>query len=182
MTELILNFLKHFFNFGSKFHLIYFLGFTLARPYFSTYSIVFLQLHQKNGTIGNKSSLFNLAMRLSSRCVRKPTPKICSCHVCDGISGWTIGWKFLSIDAGKSIFAFMFVVGQFICMYAVLTGIFLLRHKFGAIFDNLSAIYKASKCTTQIHLEIKLNQSSNLIPSNFEFRWKYRFISIFGTC
>lgn len=65
--------------------------------------------------------------------------------MCTFTACFAFGWKYLSTDLGKSIFAFMFVVGHFICIYAVLAGIFLLRHKFGILFDNLSDIYKASK-------------------------------------
>lgn len=55
-------------------------------------------------------------------------------------------WKFASIDLGRTMFAFMFVIFEFVAIYMALVGIILLRHKIGAIFDSLSTIYKESKC------------------------------------
>lgn len=57
---------------------------------------------------------------------------------------YAFSWKFASIDLGKSVYAFMLVFDQFTAIYAVLAG-FLLRHKFGKIFDNLTTIYQARK-------------------------------------
>lgn len=54
-------------------------------------------------------------------------------------------WKFVSIDLGRSMFAFVFVVGEFTIIYMVLVGMILLRHKIGAIFENLATIYKESQ-------------------------------------
>lgn len=54
-------------------------------------------------------------------------------------------WKFASIDLGRSIFAFLFVIGEFTFTYMALVGMILLRHKIGSIFENLKAIYKASE-------------------------------------
>lgn len=55
------------------------------------------------------------------------------------------GWKYASIDLGRSIFAFLFSLAEFVMIYMVSVGLILLRHKIGSIFDNLSAIYKDSK-------------------------------------
>lgn len=57
----------------------------------------------------------------------------------------TYCWKFVSIDLGRSVFAFMVAVVHFSVVYMALVGMILLRHKIGTIFDNLSAIYKTSK-------------------------------------
>lgn len=54
-------------------------------------------------------------------------------------------WKFASIDFGKTMFSFLFLVAEFYSIYMALVGMFLLRHKIGPIFDNLSKIYKSSK-------------------------------------
>lgn len=65
---------------------------------------------------------------------------------------FTYGWKFASTDMGKSIFTFMFGIGQFIAIYSVLAGIFLLRHKVVTIFDDLAMIYKDSKCLLEVSI------------------------------
>lgn len=54
-------------------------------------------------------------------------------------------WKFISIDVGRSVFAFMLVATEFTVIYLASVGMILLRHKIGTIFDNLSTIYKDSK-------------------------------------
>lgn len=56
-------------------------------------------------------------------------------------------WKFASIDLGKTLFSFMFVVAEFTAIYVGLVGMLLMRHKIGPIFDNLTNIYKACKCS-----------------------------------
>lgn len=64
--------------------------------------------------------------------------------VCTSAACLAFYWTFVSVDLGKSVYAFMLVFGQFTAIYAVVAGIFL-RHKIGAIFDNLSTIYTASE-------------------------------------
>lgn len=64
------------------------------------------------------------------------------------------GWKFISIDVGRSMFAFVFVADDFTAFYMALVGMFLLRHRIGTIFENLSIIYKDSKC---LFFGMKLN-------------------------
>lgn len=44
------------------------------------------------------------------------------------------------------VLAFMFIAAEFTVIYMAFVGMFLLRHKIGAIFDNFSTIYKDSKC------------------------------------
>lgn len=65
-------------------------------------------------------------------------------------------WKFVSIDLGRSIFAFMIVTGQFAIIYMVLVGVILMRHKIGTIFDTLSTIYETSKCSFLNQSNLKL--------------------------
>lgn len=55
-------------------------------------------------------------------------------------------WNIVSIDLGRSMFAFMYAASALTVIYLALIGIFLLHHKIGSIFDDLSDIYKASKC------------------------------------
>lgn len=54
-------------------------------------------------------------------------------------------WNSVSIDLGRAFFSFMCVTTEFSMIYMALVGIFLMRHKIGTIFENLSKIYKASK-------------------------------------
>lgn len=46
-------------------------------------------------------------------------------------------WKFVSIDLGRSVFSFVVVAAEFTAIYLALVGMILLRHKIGAVFDNL---------------------------------------------
>lgn len=59
-------------------------------------------------------------------------------------SSFVFGWKYISIDVGKSVFAFMFCINEFFLISLMAAGMILLR-KIGRIFDDLSTIYKASK-------------------------------------
>lgn len=66
--------------------------------------------------------------------------------ICFLVSCLAFGGKYLSIDVGRSVFAFMFSTGVFAMILMTLDGMILLRHEIGSIFDKLSAIYKTSKC------------------------------------
>lgn len=83
-----------------------------------------------------------------------------------GVTGClTFCWKFASIDFGRSVFAFMFAVAEFTAVYTATVGIFLLRHKIGAIFDNLAVIYRQSKCFFYLENIFK-NQKNTTFVSN----------------
>lgn len=67
--------------------------------------------------------------------------------------------KYISIDLGRSVFAFMFVVATFTAFCMGLIGMISLPHKIGRIFENLSKIYKDSKYGIKInHIINELNQ------------------------
>lgn len=90
--------------------------------------------------------------------------------------------KFVSIDLGRSMFSFVFVVGEFSVIYIGLVAIYSMYHKIDTIFKTLSTIYNASmwmKCSkfqTENIKEIHLH-----FISFHPFSWKCGFISIFGT-
>lgn len=65
--------------------------------------------------------------------------------MCGATSCLVFCLKFLSTDLARSIFAFVFSVGGYSIIYVALVGMILLRHKIGAIFDNLEVIFKDSK-------------------------------------
>lgn len=91
------------------------------------------------------------------------------------ISNLSFARKFLSIDVGQAMYAFTFLFDEFAVLYMTLVGMILLRQKIATIFDNLSGIYKARKWN---FLGINLNYLLSLTL----FRWKCRFISLFGPC
>lgn len=64
--------------------------------------------------------------------------------VCTSAACLAFYWTYVSIDLGKSVYAFMLVFGQFTPIYAAVAGIFL-QQKIGTIFDSLTTIYAASK-------------------------------------
>lgn len=53
--------------------------------------------------------------------------------------------KFVSIDLGRSMFSFMFMVAELSIIYVALIGIFSMSHKIDNIFKTLSTIYNACK-------------------------------------
>lgn len=65
--------------------------------------------------------------------------------ICGATGCLVFCWKFISIDLGRSVFAFMFAAAEFTVVYMAFVGTILLRHKIGAIFHGLSAIYNDSK-------------------------------------
>lgn len=75
------------------------------------------------------------------------------------LSSFTFCWKFVSIDLGRTMFSFMFVASEFAIIYTALVGMILMRHKIGAIFENLSTIYKAS----EYWIKIVCNQAFHFI-------------------
>lgn len=53
--------------------------------------------------------------------------------------------KFVTIDLGRSMFSFMFLVAEFTAIYMGFIAMFLLRHKIDTIFKTLATIYNACK-------------------------------------
>lgn len=54
-------------------------------------------------------------------------------------------WKFMSIDLGRTMYAFTFMSGEVAVIYMALAGMILMRHKIKTVFDNLATIYEDSK-------------------------------------
>lgn len=67
-------------------------------------------------------------------------------------------WKFIAIDVGRSVFAIMCAIIGFSAVYMATVGIISLRHKFDAIFENLSTIYKDSKRSIFVLQKISLQK------------------------
>lgn len=65
--------------------------------------------------------------------------------ICGFVSSLVFSWKYVSIDLGRSMFAFTFAAAEFTAIYMALVGMILMRRKICTIFDKLSTIYKASK-------------------------------------
>lgn len=58
------------------------------------------------------------------------------------VGGLTFCAKFVSIDLGKSMFAFLYVAAEFTVIYTALVVLLLMRHKIGSILKALTTIYK----------------------------------------
>lgn len=66
--------------------------------------------------------------------------------ICGFVSCSAFVWKFISIDVGRTMYAFTFMAGELAVIYMTLAGIVLLRHKISTVFENLGTIYNESKC------------------------------------
>lgn len=73
--------------------------------------------------------------------------------------------KFMSVNLGDSLFALMNVIAISDILYGMIVEFFL-RHQIGAIFKKLSMIYKASKSTYLIIINILKNETNKY----FQFR------------
>lgn len=62
------------------------------------------------------------------------------------VSSVVCAWKFISIDVGRTMFAFTFLSGEIATLYMALIAMLLLRHKIDEIFKKLSMIYETRKC------------------------------------
>lgn len=65
--------------------------------------------------------------------------------ICSVAASFAFWWKFVSIDFGRSIFACLIIIVEFVVIYMALAGMIFLRHKIGRVFDNLSTIYRDGK-------------------------------------
>lgn len=72
--------------------------------------------------------------------------------ICVFIACTAFIWKYVSIDVGRCIFAIMFLAAESTATYMALVGMVSMRQKIGRIFDDLSTIYKDSKCSSGINL------------------------------
>lgn len=79
--------------------------------------------------------------------------------VCGLAGSLSSGWKFMSIDLGESVYAFVYSIALIIVLFMALVGQIVLPHKIVSIFDNLKAIYKACECcfiwSLNFHLRMK---------------------------